>query len=166
MISVTAIAEGECQPSAEAGQKSERTQIVGVSSVTLFTAWLASIHPSPPKRAVVQTASMPVETIPRVQAMTQMPRRSPVVRRCRAADQGIQKAVQHEDQDCRGEQRDGVWTLSRLLRSNTNAIAVIRNPPSTPASCEIDDAEVTTLHWSELHDWSGSATTRRRLSLR
>ena len=51
------------------------------------------------------------------------------------------EAVQHEDQHRRGEQRQ-VWTPSRLLRSNSSAIAVIRKPrglrragiPMTPRS--------------------------------
>lgn len=38
-----------------------------------------------------------------------------------------------------------------LVRKWTSAqSAVIRNPPSSPSNCEIDDADVSMLHWSEL----------------
>ena len=45
-----------------------------------------------------------------------------------------------------------VCTDSRLLRSNNSAIAVMRKAPRTPANCEIEAADVSMLHWSELHD--------------
>ena len=45
-----------------------------------------------------------------------------------------------------------VWTDSRLLRSNSSAMAVMRNAPRTPANCESEPADVSMLHWSELHD--------------
>src|SRR6201990_3784430 len=55
-----------------------------------------------------------------------------------------------------------VCTPSRLLRSNSRAIAVIKNPPSTPASCEFDDADVSMLHWSDVHELSGFIGTSPR----
>ena len=117
-----------------------------VSSLGIFfTVWLASIQPSPPNRAVAPAASIPVATAPCVQAIAQIPLRSPSsgtwvpVMRLKRKLSSI-KIRTAEENNAR------VCTPSRLLRSKSRAIAVIRNPPSTPASCEYDAADDSMLH--------------------
>jgi hypothetical protein len=60
------------------------------------------------------------------------------------------------------ENNASVCTPSRLFLSKSSAIAVIKKPPSTPASWELDAADDSTLHWSDVHSSSGFTGVRGR----
>ncbi len=95
-----------------------------------------------------------METAPWVHVIAQMPARLssagtwfPVIR--------LNKKLSSISISTAEENNAKVCTPSRLLRSNSRAIAVMRNPPSTPARLELADAAVSGLQLSDVQNSSG-----------